>query len=118
MTTPAWPVSLPEFVQEQGYGESLPDTRIESEVDDGPTKVRRRFTTNHRPIQCELWCTEDQAADFEDFYMDDLRGGTREFTWVNPSTQAAKTFRFRGPPPSFTRKGEAVIYRLTLWQLN
>lgn len=115
--TAAWPATLPQFVQEQGFDETLPNQRLESSVDSGPPKARRRFTKNYRAIQCEIWCDADQADDFEDFYETDLAGGVLPFTWVNPVTQTAATFRFRGSPPRRSVRGEIVIYRLQMWQL-
>lgn len=115
---PSWPASLPQFVQEQGYSETLPQQRIESVVDAGPPKTRRRFTNNNRPITCEIWCDASQAAAFETFYDADLAGGVLSFTWVNPITQAAKTFRFRGNPPQKSVRGGAIVFSFSLWQLN
>lgn len=114
---PAWPSNLPQFFQEGGYSETLPNQRIESQNDSGPPKVRRRFTTNWRPIEGDIWCTGEQAEDFEEFFEDDLAGGTLSFTWVNPITQDAQTFKFRGGAPRKSVRGEIVIFRLQLWQL-
>jgi hypothetical protein len=116
---PAWPATLPQFVQESGYSESLPDNVVESGVDSGPPKVRRRFTTQWRPIQATIWCTPDQVTAFETFFLTDTAGGVTAFTWVNPRTQSAKTFRFRRPSPQYRPFGGGnVAISFALWQLD
>ncbi len=117
---PAWPATLPQFVQEQGYSESLPNQTVESPMDSGPPKTRRRFTTNWRPITCTIWCTAEQADDFEEFFEDDLAGGSLSFTWVNPISQDAKIFKFMGGKPPRKRPFGSgnVAFDLQLWQLN
>lgn len=115
---PAWPNTLPQYVQSAGYSEGLPQQTIESQVDAGPPKVRRRFTNAFRPLQMTIFCTTAQAGAFEDFYLDDCKGGSVDFTWKNPRTQAAATFRWRNPPPQYREIGAgnwAVSF--TVWQV-
>ncbi len=102
MADVTWPVSLPQFVQESGYSESLEDQTVETGMSSGPVKIRRRFTASFRPIQCTIMCTAAQAATFETFYVTTLRGGSLPFDWVNPRTQTAATFRFRKPVPQYS----------------
>ena len=119
MTTPAWPSSLPQFVQESGYSESLPKVLIESQNEAGPPRLRRRFTSNWREIQAAIFCTEAQRLIFENFHHTTLADGVLPFTWVNPLTQAPKTFRFRLPEPTYRPLGGGnVIIQMNLWQLN
>lgn len=119
MTTPAWPATLPQFVLESGYGEALPDVTIESQVDGGAPKRRRRFTTAWRPIDCAIECDATQAATFETFWGATCASGSLDFTWVHPRTRTAATFRWRGGPPQAQVFGAAnVRYRLTLWLLT
>lgn len=103
-----WPAGLPQYVLEQGYSETQPDQSIESNMEGGPAKVRRRFTTNFRPIKATIRCDDTQAALFETFYYDTLEGGTLPFDWVHPRTRTACTMRFRKPAPSLRPVGEAV----------
>ena len=103
-----WPASLPEYVLEQGYSETAPDQSIESNMDAGPAKQRRRFTTNFRPIKATIRCEDTQVATFETFYYTTLEGGTLPFAWVHPRTRVACTMRFRKPAPTYRPVGEAV----------
>lgn len=112
-----WPASLPQFVQEQGYSEHLPKNVVESQLDAGQVKRRRRFTRTWRELACVIWCDLDQRDTFEFFYETTLGGGIDPFTWVNPVTQRMALFSFRGEPPSYQPfGGENVQIRFQLHQ--
>lgn len=102
MTTATWPPGLPDYVLEQGYSEQLEDQTIESTVEAGLAKVRRRFTAPVRRFQVSLQMDAAQAAIFEAFFLDTLQGGSLPFEWRHPRTGAATRFRFRKPVPSIT----------------
>lgn len=105
MADATWPTGLPQFVQEGGFSESLPDQNIETPMQSGPAKSRRRFTADMRPLQVQILCTPAQVDLFETFFLTTLRGGSLPFDWVNPRTQVAATYRFRRPPPSYAVVG-------------
>lgn len=88
-----------------GFGESAPDQLLETKTDAGPGKLRRRSTGAARPIQCSIMCTPDQMTAFDTFFETTLAGGSVDFTWVSPRTQAAKTLRFRKPVPKYVPLG-------------
>lgn len=102
---PAWPASLPSYVLEGGYQEKFQDQTVESKMDTGPAKIRRRFTKAIRFISCSMLCTPSQVTDFETFWQTDCKGGSISFTWVHPRTRAATTFRFRSPAPTYSVTG-------------
>lgn len=111
----AWPASLPQFFLEAGYREPLEDQLIESDMDAGPAKVRRRFTTATRIISGSIAMTQAQAAVFETFFATTCAGGSLPFTWVHPRTRAPATFRFRKPLPTVQQvSGDMVVYALRL----
>lgn len=115
----SWPATLPQFVQQQGYQETLPDQTIESDVDAGPPKTRRRFTKNFRQAQAAIWVDLGQKTTFEYFVATTLEGGTLPFLWVNPATQAMAEFRFRRPPPVVTALGpDHFSIVMNLYQLT
>lgn len=115
---PDWPASLPQYFDVDGYVERAADLVIESPVDVGPPKARKRFTAGWRAISGNLRMDATQAAALEDFYRNDLNSGVTPFNWVNPFTQAAARFRFRGRPPSLTIvTADHVVAQVELWQL-
>ena len=102
---PTFPTSLPQFVQEGGYSEQIQDQTIESQMDTGPAKIRRRFTKSLRRFSMQLMLTQAQVSTFEAFWQDDCKGGSLPFTWVHPRTRAAATMRFRNPAPQYSTQG-------------
>lgn len=105
-----WPASLPEYVLENGFSETMPEQAIESQTDGGPAKIRRRFTTNFRPLKFTIRVEPELVETFETFYFETLEGGTLPFSWVHPRTRAACNMRFRRPAPTIRPigTGEAV----------
>jgi len=115
MANAAWPGSLPSYVQEQGYGEMLPDTNLESQMDTGPAKIRPRFTTANRRFTWIIRMDATQAAAFETFWDTTLKKGSLPFDWVHPRTRVVMTFRFRRPPPAARPfGGDAVDYMMNV----
>jgi hypothetical protein len=114
MANAVWPGSLPQYVLEAGYQETLEDQIIETQMDAGVAKIRRRFTGAYRRFTVTVQMDATQAATFEAFYLTTLKGGSLPFDWVHPRTQAAKTFRFRRPPPTVTPIGSVGAIRYTL----
>lgn len=118
MSDPVWPATLPQLILRAGYAESVPDQAIETPTDAGPGKVRRRQTGTQRQIKASIHCTPAQMDIFEAFYLGTLAGGTLNFTWTHPRTQAAASLRFRKPVPAYTPLG-AGYYQvdMSLWVL-
>lgn len=108
-----WPGTLPQYVLEAGYQETLEDQTVESQMDTGPAKVRRRFTNSVRRFQVTIQCDQAQADTFETFYNTTLAGGSLPFEWVHPRTRAVRTFRFKKPPPQVSVSGGGAIVRFT-----
>jgi hypothetical protein len=96
-----WPATLPEFVLEQGYSEKFQNQTIESAMDSGPMKSRRRFTKAIREFSITLQMTTAQKAIFETFWLTTLRGGSLPFDWVHPLTRVVMSFRFKNPAPQY-----------------
>lgn len=109
MTTATWPTGLPEFVLEQGYQENLEDQTIESTVESGLAKIRRRYTAPVRRFQVVVQMDTEQASLFEAFFLDTLQGGSLPFDWRHPRTGAATRFRFRKPVPSISVIGGEYV---------
>lgn len=105
MPNASWPNTLPAYVQEGGYQERFQDQTIESQMDTGPAKVRRRFTKPIRFLSFQMLMTQAQVTDFETFWATTVKGGSLPFDWVHPRTRAATTFRFRNPAPSYATVG-------------
>lgn len=105
MSYSAWPNTLPQYVLQDGFSEKVEDQLIESQMDAGRAKTRRRFTAPLRLLNVSLNLTAAQRTAFETFYFTTLQAGALPFTWVNPITQAAADMRFRNPAPQYASLG-------------
>jgi hypothetical protein len=97
MTDLLWPTTLPQAVDQSGYGEQPPDITVRTPMDSGPPKVRITDDGNSRLIQVSLSpVTADQVETFDEFFYDTLAGGALEFDWVHPRTGNAATCMILG----------------------
>lgn len=100
MADVTWPVGLPQDFLASASRETLPDVVLRTPMDAGPAKVRRRYTTNVRPVQGQLVpMTRAQVEIFKTFFNESLAGGSLAFDWIDPLTEDAVEFRFVCPPP-------------------
>lgn len=107
----AWPSAptLPQFVEEGGFSEIPQTNAVESEMDVGPAKTRRRFTRSTRKFQCQMRMTSAQVTSFETFWETTLVGGIDVFTWVHPRTRSAANVRFRNPRYQISTQGGGAV---------
>jgi len=84
MTIPAWANTLPQELLLDGYGESPANIIISSEMDTGPSKVRRRFTAGVRPVTGNIIVNATQLTAFKTFFNSTLLGGSLRFSWTEP----------------------------------
>lgn len=68
---------------------------LETPMDAGPPKVRRRFTAAPTPLTGSMTVDVAQLAIFQTFIRDTLLGGAVPFDWVRPSTSDACVMQFK-----------------------
>lgn len=74
-----WPAELPQRVLASGYSEGLGDGRLRTQMETGPMKVRRRFSSVARPVAASFRVSPDGKARIERFWQEDIRGGSLPF---------------------------------------
>lgn len=84
MSVPVWPVTLPQNLLADGYGESPPDTLLRSSMDVGPAKARRRSTAGVRPVTGKIKLISSELDIFLEFYNTTLLSGSLRFSWTEP----------------------------------
>lgn len=107
---PSWPASLQERMNKD-FSESYDPGVIRTNMDEGPAKVRRRFTKILKRWQAKFWMDATDYDTFMNFYNIDIEGGVLSFDWVHPITLAPQTYRFY-QPPTLTPIGPLT------WQIN
>lgn len=93
-----WPVTLQQVLSESEFGLELGNTVLETDMDVGPPKSRRRVTKGIDTVTGSIYLTIDQYLIFVDFFNTTLNGGTNPFTFPHPITQEDTDFRFKGTP--------------------
>lgn len=92
-----WPSTLPA-PKNGTYRESPPETTIRTQMEQGPAKVRRRFTNGQRQISFGMVLTQEQTQTLDAFYESDTSGGSLSFNYTHPRTGAPVVGRFLKPP--------------------
>lgn len=90
MAIPSWPSDLPQRPSQQGYSVGFGDGRLMTEMDAGPPKMRRRYTSTVKPVAMSFVGDANAVARFERFWDIDLKGGSLPFTIVNPIMHGMK----------------------------
>lgn len=94
---PIWPVSLPQTPLIGGLVEQPPDVLLETRMDIGPPKVRRRFSAGVRPLKITMLMTTTQVATLDAFFVTTLLGGALTFDMDDPRTESSNTYRMGIP---------------------
>jgi hypothetical protein len=94
---PAWPSEFPAALVD-GFRETVPDNTLRSDMDQGPAKVRQRFTAAVRRLTVSYLLSKAQVASLETFYNQILSGGSLRFDYIHPRSGASVSCRFRQPP--------------------
>lgn len=119
MANPSWPGTLPAYVLEQGYSEQVADQLLETQMDAGSAKTRRRYTRNNRVFTVEIAMDETQSQSFETFFDTTLAGGSLAFDWLHPRRRTTMTFKFRHPVPKLVEvNGSKRVWQCALEALT
>jgi len=76
-----WNLTLPQNYEQKSYSEGASTNFIESKVDAGPIKRRRRTTAEYIPISVTMFLTNAQVNTFKTFYKDTIKSGTLSFNF-------------------------------------
>lgn len=101
MALPTWPGSLPTRPLQQGTTtDSLYQPPLETEMEDGPSRARRRSVSKYSEVTFRFVLTDAQFLTLKTFVQDTLAGGASWFTmpvWVQGAVEpfASKSVRIR-----------------------
>lgn len=84
MANPVWPAGLPQMPLWDGWSETIRNQTVETPMDVGPAKVRRRTTVDIRDITACYKLTDAQKTTFVSFLNDTLAGGALRMDWPHP----------------------------------
>lgn len=89
-----WPISLPKL--SDVVIDPPAETRLFSQTDVGPAKVRRRYTFAPRTFRGKFYLTAQQATELEHFFTTTLKGGSLTFNYEHPRTDEPVEVLLRG----------------------
>lgn len=102
MANPTWPATLPAPQADSSAGYGAPGNVIETGMETGDAKRRRRFTAAVIPFNCTVKLTADQLATLEQFYYVTLKQ-VLPFDWTDFRTGTTATY-------CFTKEGYSASY--------
>lgn len=111
-----WPVLLQQKL-ETAFQMTYGNSRIATEMDIGPAKVRSRFTDTVDIYTCQITMDMDEKAIFDQFFKTTLGNGTLPFLFVDPFSQVEEVFRFApDQSPVLTPLGGRVFTLRMTWE--
>ena len=110
-----WPATLPQAPASFSQARNA-SAVIRTQPDDGPAKMRRRFTKAVVQGSMSFTLTIAQWLILEDFYEDDLNMGTQFFVMNHPWYGEPRKFRITKPHSS-TAEGSLAVNVSMDWEL-
>ena len=114
MPTPVWPTTLQQYVNTDSFSYQKGSTTLKSDVDVGPSKIRRRFTKSVDTMSASIWLTADEYTTFETFYNTEVAGGATAFNFNHPITNATLLVRFANEPNYRPLSGTRFVLSFSL----
>lgn len=113
MANPTWPATLPAPIADSTAAYGPPSNVLETAMEGGAIKRRRRATAIELPFACTVKLTQAQYATLEAFYYTTLKQ-VLPFDWTDFRTGATATY-------CFTKDGYSASYiqgSVDRWQVT
>jgi len=114
MAYAAFPSTINQIVEQQGYGEA-PDADVVTYKPDqnvGAPSLRQRSLNPQDLISCRMWLSSSDWDTLKSFYRATLLDGSQPFTWLHPRNLSAGVFQFEGPAPKLNSV-QGPMYEIT-----
>jgi hypothetical protein len=106
MPAAVWPVTLPQYVDSEGYQETIGRNIAVFEPDVDTIPMTSEVTTSAPDtIQRKMDVSLTELAVFKSFYKTTLKSGTLPFTFLDPVLAVTCTYYFTGDAPSIIHLG-------------
>ena len=111
----SWPSDLPQEFEQDGFRAAGRENVLRSQVDAGPNKTRRRFTSAPYPIRGSMTMTGPQLDQFRDFLENEIADGAISFSFPKPRDPATVvTVKFNTTPQWAAARGDNFLVSLDL----
>ncbi len=93
---PNWPTDLPFFRRSDGFARTGPqESKLRTSMSHGPVKMRRLTSAATKRLTGSTpYLSDDQVAEFEEFFDTTLSEGVLSFDAEDPVDGVLKSFRF------------------------
>lgn len=115
MAAIAWPASLPQCME--NYSEKASPVTVRTNVEEGPPKVRRRFTKRLVRAQVTMTMTITQRNDLDSFFYVDLNGGVGTFNFPHPWLGVATEWTMVDAP-DFSNVSALGVQATMVWEFS
>lgn len=116
MAAATWPSGLPQIPLQDGFNEKEGKATIDTPMDAGPPKSRRRFTAAPMPVEMQFLMTKEQKLLFQTFYRDTIASGSLRFNFTDPTEEELYEYRIV-EPPEYTAAGPQWYVRCKMLRL-
>jgi hypothetical protein len=99
MALAAFPSTISQIVEQDGYGETPQADVAPYKPSTGAPILRARSIVPQDLIPCLMWLSSPDYDTLLAFHATTLLDGTQPFTWVHPRNGTAATFQLEGDPP-------------------
>jgi len=113
----SWPSTLQECLNENNFTYTPGNVSITQDMEIGPKKSRRRYTTPVDMITGSIDLHKDDYNTLYNFYYSTLGGGVDYFDVDHPITKDPISVRFTEPFNVSTKGGEWFIVNLS-WEVS
>ena len=109
----SWPVGVPSSFEASGFGYDADSGILRTDMDSGPPKVRRRFTSVSKNMKGTIIMTQAQFQLWEYWFEDVIAFGALSFVMPDPVHGSNMTVRIvagKGSKPySWTQSGATDV---------
>lgn len=114
----SWPTQLQDKLSSDNFTYNIGETKIRSDMDIGPAKVRRRFTRAIDTLNCSIQLKYQDFLILRNFHEVTLNGGVNEFEYEHPFTHEMAVFRMVVPPSMSPIGSGGVMFNVSMqWEL-
>lgn len=108
MAIPVWPDILPQKASRDGFSEGSRDGRLRTQMEGGPPKMRRRFSSDPKPITASIRVTVEQWNAFDLFWEQGTSFGSLPF-WFPDQSRGDVILETESGAPLLTSEGNLMV---------
>ncbi len=114
MAIPVWPVSLPQIVLLDSYGETAQMPKYSVPTDNSMPIERPKTTLRANKLQVNIDMTASQVQTFENWVYNTIGQGSLQFTWPHPRLGVPVRATMVGDEPYSLQKMSPTYWKVSM----